>query len=131
MTAPSTFYLTREIKRKDLGRLPWVPADVGVWRLENGNLWLVYVLGSCLLGRQKLVCELGVRNRLVMRALVPRRRVGKFRELQLLMRDCITPFYANAGTPQRSWSFGDESHDERDWLGCRPGPAFPSEFRDG
>ena len=52
-----------EIKRKDLGRLPWVPADVGVWRLENGNLWLVYVLGSCLPGRQKLVCELTVRNR--------------------------------------------------------------------
>ena len=64
--ARSTFYPAREIKREDLGRVSvGAPADVAVLRLENGDFGFVDVFGARLSGHQKLVCELTVRNGLV------------------------------------------------------------------
>jgi dihydroorotase len=64
--AHSTFYPAKEIKREDLGRLSvGAPADVAVLSLENGDFGFVDVFGARLSGHQKLVCELTVRNGLV------------------------------------------------------------------
>jgi len=64
--ARSTLYPAREIKREDLGRLSvGAAADVAVVRLENGDFGFVDVFGARLSGHQKLVCELTVRNGLV------------------------------------------------------------------
>ena len=61
--ARSTFNPAREIKRDDLGRLSvGAPADVAVLRLLEGNFGFVDVFGARLQGRQKLACELTVRN---------------------------------------------------------------------
>jgi dihydroorotase len=66
VVARSTFNPAREIRRDDLGRLSvGAPADVAVLRLEKGNFGFVDVFGARLPGHQRLVCELTVRNGLV------------------------------------------------------------------
>ena len=62
----STWNPAREIHREDLGHLsPGAPADVAVLRLEKGNFGFTDVNGARLRGTQKLVCELTVRDGLV------------------------------------------------------------------
>ncbi len=64
--ARSTLNPAREIKREDLGRLSvGASADVAVLRLEKGDFGFVDVFGARLPGHQRLVCELTIRNGLV------------------------------------------------------------------
>lgn len=66
VVARSTLNPAREIKRDDLGRLSvGASADVTILRLEKGNFGFVDVFGARLPGHQRLVCELTVRNGLV------------------------------------------------------------------
>jgi dihydroorotase len=64
--ARSTFHPAREIQREDLGNLSVGGlADVAVLRLEKGQFGFVDVFGARLQGNRKLVCEITVRNGLV------------------------------------------------------------------
>jgi dihydroorotase len=66
VVARSTLNPAREIKREDLGRLSvGAPADVAVLQVEKGNFGFVDVFGARLSGHQRLVCELTVRDGLV------------------------------------------------------------------
>jgi dihydroorotase len=62
----STWHPAREIKREEFGNLSvGAPGDVAVLRLEKGNFGFVDTLGARMNGTQKLVCELTVRDGLV------------------------------------------------------------------
>ena len=62
----STWNPAKEIKHQELGHLSvGDTADVSVMRVETGNFGFVDSLGGRLEGRQKLACELTVRNGLV------------------------------------------------------------------
>jgi len=64
--ARATWNPAREIKREELGNLSvGSVADVAVLRVMNGNFGFVDVYGARLAGKQKLACELTVRNGLV------------------------------------------------------------------
>jgi dihydroorotase len=64
--ARSTFHPAREIKREDLGNLSvGTSADVAVLRLEKGQFGFVDVFGARLQGSRRLICELTIRNGLV------------------------------------------------------------------
>lgn len=64
--ARATWNPAREIKREELGHLSvGAVADVAVLRLAKGDFGFVDVYGTRLPGRQKLVCELTVRDGLV------------------------------------------------------------------
>ncbi len=64
--ARSTWNPAREIKRLDLGNLSvGAPADIAVLRIEKGNFGFIDSYGARLSGTQKLVCELTVRDGLV------------------------------------------------------------------
>ena len=66
VVARSTGNPAREIKRADLGTLSvGGPADIAVLRLERGNFGFVDTFGARMRGTQKLVCELTVRNGVV------------------------------------------------------------------
>ena len=59
----STWNPAREIKREDLGHLSvGATADVAVLRLERGDFGFVDMYGARLRGRQKLVCELTLKD---------------------------------------------------------------------
>src|SRR5439155_9006733 len=59
----STWNPAREIEHPELGNLsPGAPADVAVLRLESGNFGFTDTFGARLSGKQKLTCELTVRN---------------------------------------------------------------------
>ena len=61
--ARSTWNPAREIRREELGNLSvGAPADVAVLRLENGSYGFTDMYGARLAGKQKLVCELTIRN---------------------------------------------------------------------
>ncbi|MBI3694483.1 MAG: amidohydrolase family protein, partial [Acidobacteria bacterium] len=56
----------RAIRREDLGNLsPGARADIAVLRLEKGNFGFVDVYKARIAGTQRLVCEMTVRNGLV------------------------------------------------------------------
>jgi len=62
----STWKPAKEIKHEDLGHISvGDSADISVIRIEKGKFGFVDSLGGRLEGRQKLVCELTVRNGLV------------------------------------------------------------------
>jgi hypothetical protein len=62
----STWNPVKEIKHEDLGHISvGDSADISVIRIEKGKFGFVDSLGGRLEGRQKLVCELTVRNGLV------------------------------------------------------------------
>jgi len=62
----STWNPAKEIKHEDLGHISvGDSADISVIRIEKGKFGFVDSLGGRLEGRQKLVCELTVRNGLV------------------------------------------------------------------
>ena len=64
--ARSTWNPAREIKRTDLGNLAvGAPADIAVLRIEKGSFGFVDSYGGRMSGSQKLVCELTVRDGLV------------------------------------------------------------------
>lgn len=64
--ARATWNPAREIKREELGHLSFgAVADVAVLRLAKGDFGFVDVYGARLPGKQKLVCELTVRDGLV------------------------------------------------------------------
>jgi dihydroorotase len=64
--ARSTWNPAREIKRKDLGNLSvGAPADIAVLRVEKGNFGFIDSYGARMSGTEKLVCELTVRDGLV------------------------------------------------------------------
>jgi dihydroorotase len=64
--ARSTWNPAREIKHEELGNLSvGAPADIAVLRLEKGDFGFVDTFGARMSGTQKLVCELTVRNGLV------------------------------------------------------------------
>jgi len=66
LIAMSTWHPAREIKRTDLGNLsPGAPADIAVLRIEQGHFGFVDSYGARLRGSQKLICELTVRDGLV------------------------------------------------------------------
>ncbi len=59
----STWNPAREIKHEELGHLSaGAPADVAVLRLEKGKFGFVDMYGARLDGKQKLVCELTLRD---------------------------------------------------------------------
>ncbi len=59
----STWNPAREIHHQELGNLSvGAPADVAVLRLENGAFGFTDTFGARLSGKQKLVCELTVRD---------------------------------------------------------------------
>lgn len=59
----STWNPAREIKHEELGNLSvGAPADVAVLRLEKGKFGLVDMNGAKLEAKQKLTCEMTVRN---------------------------------------------------------------------
>jgi dihydroorotase len=61
--ARSTWNPAREIQHEELGNLSVdAPADVSVFRLENGKFGFTDMYGARLNGSQKLTCELTVRN---------------------------------------------------------------------
>src|SRR2546421_13107729 len=61
--ARSTWIPARETHREELGNLSGgSPADVAVLRLENGNFGFTDMYGARLAGKQKLTCELTLRN---------------------------------------------------------------------
>lgn len=65
--ARAAWHPARQIKRTDLGHLsPGAPADVAVLRVEQGNFGFVDSFGARLRGTQRLVCELTVRDGLLM-----------------------------------------------------------------
>src|SRR5215467_11972594 len=62
----STWHPAREIKREEFGNLSvGAPADVAVLRLEKGNFGFVDTFGARMKGTQKLICELTVRDGMV------------------------------------------------------------------
>jgi dihydroorotase len=64
--AQSTWHPAREIKMEDLGNLSvGAPADLAVLRIERGNFGFVDVNGARMKGTQKILCELTVRDGLV------------------------------------------------------------------
>ncbi|MBL8295436.1 MAG: amidohydrolase family protein, partial [Bryobacterales bacterium] len=64
--ARAAWHPARQIKRTDLGHLsPGAPADVAVLRVEQGNFGFVDSYGARLRGTQRLVCELTVRDGLL------------------------------------------------------------------
>jgi dihydroorotase len=66
VVARSTWTPASEIHRTELGNLSvGAPADVAVLRLQNGHFGFVDVFGARLQGTKKLVCELTVRQGLV------------------------------------------------------------------
>ncbi len=66
LVAMATWHPAREIKRPDLGNLSsGAPADVAVLRLEQGRFGFVDSYGARLQGTQRLICELTVRDGLV------------------------------------------------------------------
>lgn len=66
LIAMATWHPAREIKRPDLGNLsPRSPADVAVLRIEKGRFGFVDSYGARLEGTQKVICELTVRDGLV------------------------------------------------------------------
>ena len=66
LIAMSTWHPAREIKRTDLGNLsPGAPADIAVLRIDQGHFGFVDSYGARLRGSQKLICELTVRDGLV------------------------------------------------------------------
>jgi dihydroorotase len=59
----STWNPAREIKQEQLGHLSvGAPADIAVLRLEQGDFGFIDVYGARLRGRQKLVCEMTLRD---------------------------------------------------------------------
>ncbi len=59
----STWNPAKEIKHEELGNLSvGAPADVSVLRLENGDFGFTDMYGARLKGKQKLICELTLRN---------------------------------------------------------------------
>jgi dihydroorotase len=59
----STWNPAREIQREELGHLSvGAPADVAVLKLDNGNFGFTDFYGARMAGKQRLVCELTVRN---------------------------------------------------------------------
>ena len=64
--AQSTWHPAREIRVEQLGHLSiGAPADIAVLRLERGNFGFVDVNGARMKGTLKLVCELSIRDGLV------------------------------------------------------------------
>jgi dihydroorotase len=62
----STWHPAKEIHREDLGNLSvGSPADIAVLRLEKGNFGFVDQLGGRLDGTQKLLCEMTLRDGVV------------------------------------------------------------------
>jgi len=62
----STWHPAREIKREEFGNLSvGAPADVAVLRVEKGSFGFVDTLGARMKGTQKLVCELTVKDGMV------------------------------------------------------------------
>jgi dihydroorotase len=62
----STWNPAKEIRHEELGHIAvGDSADISVFRIEHGKFGFVDSLGGRLEGRQKLVCELTVRNGLV------------------------------------------------------------------
>jgi dihydroorotase len=63
IVARSTWNPAREIHHEELGHLsPGAAADVAVLRLETGNFGFTDMYGARLPGKQRLVCELTLRN---------------------------------------------------------------------
>jgi dihydroorotase len=63
VVARSTWNPAREIKQDSLGHLSvGAPADVAVLRLENGSFGFVDSFGARLRGKQRLTCELTLRD---------------------------------------------------------------------
>jgi dihydroorotase len=61
--AADTWHPAREIKHEELGNLSvGAPADVAVLRLLHGNFGFVDMFSTKLMGTEKLICELTVRN---------------------------------------------------------------------
>jgi dihydroorotase len=59
----STWNPAREIRREELGNLSvGAPADVAVLRVETGKFGFTDMYGAKLTGKQRLACELTVRN---------------------------------------------------------------------
>jgi dihydroorotase len=59
----STWNPAREIKHEELGHLSvGAPADIAVLSLENGNFGYTDMYGAVLHGKQRLVCQMTVRN---------------------------------------------------------------------
>jgi dihydroorotase len=59
----STWNPAREIKREQLGHLSvGAPADISVLQLQQGQFGFVDMYGARLRGKQKLICELTLRN---------------------------------------------------------------------
>jgi dihydroorotase len=59
----STWNPAREIHHEELGSLSvGAPADVAVLKIENGNFGFVDMNNTKMMGTQKLVCELTIRN---------------------------------------------------------------------
>jgi dihydroorotase len=62
----STWNPAREIKRTELGKLSvGAPADIAVLRVEKGQFGFIDSYGARVSGAQKLVCELTIRDGLV------------------------------------------------------------------
>ena len=63
MNLRSTWNPAHEIQREELGNLSvGSPADVAVLKLENGSFGYTDMYGARLRAKQKLVCELTIRN---------------------------------------------------------------------
>jgi dihydroorotase len=66
LIAMASWHPAQEIKRTDLGNLsPGAPADIAILRIEQGRFGFVDSYGARLKGSQKVICELTVRNGLV------------------------------------------------------------------
>jgi dihydroorotase len=66
VVARATWHPARQIKRMDLGSLsPGTPADIAVLRVEKGNFGFVDVFGARLRGSERIICELTVRDGLI------------------------------------------------------------------
>jgi dihydroorotase len=66
VVAMSTWHPAREIKRVDLGNLSvGAPADIAVLRVEKGRFGFVDSYGARMQGAERLVCELTIRDGLV------------------------------------------------------------------
>jgi dihydroorotase len=59
----STWHPAKEIHREELGHLSvGAPADIAVLRMETGNFGFIDFYGGRMAGKQRLVCEMTIRN---------------------------------------------------------------------